>query len=181
MSVRPEELPLEQTDLKALMILVLGLCSGPVLMVVPAVLLSAQRTGPPPSEEQLALVQTLSAVHAFVALGGFTASLVVFKAAFFGKRPELPSSANAQAIADEGLTAVRSATILRFALMEAPAMLGMAVCLIAATSGVLAQQPLVWLNALSALLLIAFALVNFPTESRVRGLIAERHRRATEG
>jgi hypothetical protein len=65
------------------------------------------------------------------------------------------------------LVRIRTAEILRLALLEAPALFGLVVCVLAAFNGVLHAHPVYWLNALPAVVLIAYATLNFPTLDRL--------------
>ena len=69
---------------------------------------------------------------------------------------------------------MRQAEIVRLALWEGPATLGLVVCFLGALSGDLAAQPLYWLNASTAALFLWNAWSLFPTVERLRGLIRGR-------
>ncbi len=68
---------------------------------------------------------------------------------------------------DRCLILIRNAFILRFAMLEGAALFGVAVCLIAATTGTSDTVPEYWLNAFPLLMLILYSAVTFPTEDRI--------------
>jgi hypothetical protein len=60
------------------------------------------------------------------------------------------------------------AALVRLALLEGAALFGLVVCFLVAGSGQLRTDPLLALNALSALYLLLVAGASFPTEDRLR-------------
>lgn len=66
--------------------------------------------------------------------------------------------------------ALRSALVLRLALLEGPALFGLVICLLAGISGALRATPLYWLNALSAVAFIGYGVLSFPTVERLEAL-----------
>ncbi len=70
--------------------------------------------------------------------------------------------------------ALRSAEVARLALGEGPALLGLAVCLIAGIRGVLQAEPAYWANAASPLLFLIFVSSRWPTEERLRETVRSR-------
>jgi hypothetical protein len=68
------------------------------------------------------------------------------------------------------LDSVRAVFIVRLVLCEAAALFGVVVCILGATLGVLRAHPLYWLNAGSALILLAFIAATFPDEDRLVAL-----------
>ncbi|MBI4616185.1 MAG: hypothetical protein HY720_21390 [Planctomycetes bacterium] len=69
---------------------------------------------------------------------------------------------------------IRSAIIVRFAVLEGPALYGWVVCLVAQRNGVLSTDPRFWLNALSTLPFVAGVVLGFPTRERLKGIFETR-------
>lgn len=63
---------------------------------------------------------------------------------------------------------VQTAYIVRLALREGAALLGMIVCLLAAMKGVLKAYPAYWVNAAPAALFLFFLAVNWPSREGLR-------------
>ena len=68
---------------------------------------------------------------------------------------------------------LRAALVVRLALMEAPAYFGLAICLIAGVRGSLQHNPVYWLNLLSTLVFVLFAVQAFPSRRRVEYLLSK--------
>jgi hypothetical protein len=69
---------------------------------------------------------------------------------------------------------LRTAIIVRIALLEGAAMLGNMICLIAAMNGILSFEPLYWCNAASTVALLVIGATTMPTRERVLGWFEER-------
>jgi len=69
---------------------------------------------------------------------------------------------------------IRTGYIMRAALLEGAAFFGLMTLLVAAQSGLLTTQPLLWLNAGSALYEMAFILFNLPTAGKQVTFFEER-------
>ena len=146
-------------ELRALQILQIALMSGVSLFAAVVVALSVvARPGLTGDALPAATLRTLSIVH--VALAAFA----------WGLDPLLQSLMLRQGAPGPTLgplAALRQATLTRLALLEAPAILGLVICLLAQRGGVIAAQPLYWLNALSAVAFVAYGALSFPTQARV--------------
>ena len=68
---------------------------------------------------------------------------------------------------------IRSAEIVRMAMYEGVAMLGLVTCLIAITNGVLYDHPIYWLNLVTSLAMVGFAALNFPNSDRLEQTFRE--------
>ena len=71
------------------------------------------------------------------------------------------------------LGAIRGATLIRLAMLEGAALFGLVICLLGTLEGVLRTEPKYWLNALSAVLFLAFVVATFPTRERVESQLEE--------
>jgi hypothetical protein len=70
------------------------------------------------------------------------------------------------------LEAFRAAFIVRLALLEAPALCGVALCFLA-TQGGPPADPMVWLGLLPAALFVLLSAMSFPNRERVTALLTE--------
>lgn len=113
------------------------------------------------------LILALTIVHFAIALGSFFVAPMLFK-----RQLANASSAATNGNADGCFAAIRTAMIVRVAIVEASAQLGIVVCFIAATNGVLAQNPSYWINLLTTLLLLAFLIITFPTRKKIENVFA---------
>lgn len=169
------ELEVPADQLKAMQVLTGALVAGPILFLVAVAVIGAMQ--PEPAQRQpLENIQLFSTVHAFVAFGCVAMSVVLFKLRFTNQPPPAGLETPAEVV-EEGLSVLRAAQVLRMALLEGPALFGGVVCFLAATGGLLREHPVIWLNALTTLVLVVVTAATFPTETRVRALIAERWRR----
>jgi F0F1-type ATP synthase membrane subunit c/vacuolar-type H+-ATPase subunit K len=104
------------------------------------------------AEADLSTARLLSINTALVTLGAWAARGVVGQRVLSG-----------EALRETGPQAVRSWCIVRAALAEAPALVGLVVCLLGATSGAMRADPLLWLNTLPLVLQLAATAATFPT------------------
>jgi hypothetical protein len=70
------------------------------------------------------------------------------------------------------LEAARTAFIVRLALLEAPALFGIALCFLASPNGP-PRNPMVWLGLLPAGLFVVLSAMSFPNRERLAALVAE--------
>lgn len=69
--------------------------------------------------------------------------------------------------------AVQGAYIVRAAMREGPALMGLVACLMGAGNGALRDQPAYWANALPALLFVGWVLSFLPDEHAVRARLLD--------
>jgi hypothetical protein len=69
--------------------------------------------------------------------------------------------------ATEFLICVRTASIIRLAIMESAAFFGLVVCFIAVSDSIMRENPFYWINAISAVFLIGFILLTIPNPDRI--------------
>lgn len=145
---------LDPQEIRALQLLQGTLTTAPVLFLI---VIIALPTGTPKGHGALEQLRTLSAAHVFTALGCLAAALV------------LPAKTQARILSEGGalLPAVRKGLVLRMALLEGAALFGGTVILEANKAGVLPDQPLLWVNSGSTVVLVAFSLFTFPTQRRL--------------
>ena len=176
----------EGRSLQSLQIVQLAMASG-VLILAGAVLVlhltGASRSAAPALPER-DLVWPLTLAHAAAALGLWALALLIpalflRPARLFRSGPSsVRPSSDIPGRERRCLDAFRGAFILRVALLEAPALFGLVLCLLASMSGRLEEQPAYWLNGLSAVVFLLFVAVSFPTRHRVMEWFRRLERRA---
>ncbi len=69
---------------------------------------------------------------------------------------------------------IRTAFIVRAAILEAAAMLGLVACVVSIFNGWLRQQPLYWVNLLPAAAFVAFTAVTVPSRDRLERIFVDK-------
>ncbi len=119
------------------------------------------------TDEKISLISLLSLVHAILAILCYAAGILLF-------RRKVETAPDRQSGSGHPLSAfaiISTAVIVRLAVLEGAAQLGLVVCLIASMAGVLRYAPIFWLNLLSTVLFLIFASLTFPTRPRVEYLV----------
>lgn len=126
-------------------------------------------------------VPVLSIIHGVAAFCSYAISTFLYATQLAPERIRNPlvsddssGTASGIAAATQFIEMLRTAIIVRLALFEAPAVLGLAVCGIAAASGVIETQSEYWLNASTTLIFLLFSILTFPTRERVQWIIEEK-------
>ncbi|MCP4548794.1 MAG: hypothetical protein GY835_20230 [bacterium] len=170
---------LKDGDVNALRIIYLSLATGVLLFLGVAVFLSWQgrnESVPPPDSPLI----PLSLITVAMLLVCWVSAFWVFDAGFrpgkLGNRLRLSAEINSRGTAEPSVTFLRGALLVRLAMLEAPALLGLVNIIRWITDGALRAQPLYWLNALPALLFIAFVIMTFPTRESLVELYRGRFR-----
>jgi hypothetical protein len=110
----------------------------------------------------------LSMAHAAFAAGGAVI-------AFFLSKRMLRSDALAEACSGKTpeeaalflIGRYRAASVSMMAPLEGGAFFGGVICMLAVTQGVMSENPVYWLNALSAVVLVLVGVLTFPTRERI--------------
>lgn len=148
-------------ELKGMQTISAALPAGVLLFLLVVVMVSLRQPAPAPgATPDLDTARLLSLVHAALALGAYSLTPVLYRMRF----------AQGAEDAEGALATIRGALILRLAMLEAPALFGVIVCLLSAKTGALAAQPLFWLNGITALIFLVFAATGFPTRDRVEAI-----------
>ena len=181
--VQDFEAALTRQQLLPLQVVQMGIAAGAVAFAgVVAFLATSGQFGPKePEPSGLLVVQVLTVAHFAVFCAGYVVGGMLSRAQF---SPERLSRAmgktfrgpTGQAVKDppgKCLAIIRTATILRLALLDAGATLGLATCLVAQAMGVLGEQPAYWANVATTPILVAYAALTFPTAARVRGIFLD--------
>lgn len=134
----------------------------------------------PPAQTGEAMVETLailSLAHSVLAVVAYGMSFALFNNLFTEQRlrrsiPE--GSVSTDLLVNLSLMLLRTGMILRLAFFEASAFIGLSVCVIAVSTGVIDGHPEFWLNCTTTLILAVFSVMTFPTKERVVQLFNEK-------
>ena len=128
------------------------------------------------------LIKVLTLAHIMLAAGVYTVARVIFNmllgpSALQGGMIKEIKDTQGRIITNNGekiLAMMRTALIVRLAMLEAPALFGLVICLIAVTNGTIYQTSLIWLNAVTALILIGFVILTFPSKEKLEEIFNSR-------
>jgi hypothetical protein len=110
----------------------------------------------------------LSLGHAVFACAMTIAAFVLSKSSLQKERLALdPSPKTSEEAASRAVNLHRVSSIFLMAPLEGAAFLGAAICFIGVESGIMDVNPMYWLNALSAGVMIGIGLITFPTRERI--------------
>lgn len=167
---------LSASALRQIQIVHLAIPAGALLFAVVTLALSTTRTAPQEASG-IELVGTLSLVHAFVFLSTFPLALLLPRSLVARGLQQVREAERDEAQAGQrALNVLRAASIVRLALLEGAALLGVIVCLLGGLRGVDDRQPLVWLNLASTGVLLVVAALTFPSRGRLEELFREHAR-----
>ncbi len=163
---------LTRESVRQIRILQIALTAAPIVFFGGAVALSFLQTAARPLDPDM--LPTLSLVNGGLALLSYAGAFLFSSLHFSPARVRsFIFSADAGSRAGRCLILIRNAVILRLAMLEGAAFFGVAVCLIAVTSGNTAGTPEYWLNAAPVLILLLTSAATFPTEERLVGVFEQ--------
>lgn len=176
------------TDLKSKLsnqaVLVFQLITGSVLfgatLFLGFITLMYQSAAPAgvPEAGAVKMMNLLSIIHGAVFVGGLLASRFLFDMMFSASRIESAAGdwrlARYATAAEKYLALMRSAMIIKMALLEMPAFFGLAVCFMGVTNGVLRVESLYWANLVSYAALVLLLLKDFPTRDSLLEMFKQR-------
>lgn len=173
---------------RALQLIYAAIAGGVLLFAcVVAWLAVAESSGEGAAPGQVELIQWMSLGHLVLAAAGFSLVGGVYDrmliVARLEKTPATPVAATQGKAVEQAarvepyLAVLRTAEIVRLAMLEAVALFGLVVLLLAALQGVLQAEPVYWLNLLSTLFLLLFVALNFPTAERLEKVFREKLQR----
>lgn len=146
-----------------------GLGMGIVVLSAVLLILAFGTTPPEPEDAAFELMEILTAVHVLLLAVLVPASGWLFKIRFTSKQLQRAGERNAVSDdpVDQALSIIRTAWIMRMAMLEAGALIGIMVCLIGILNGTILSSPEFALNGLSPLLFLFFVALTFPTSERI--------------
>lgn len=129
------------------------------------------------------LVNLLSIAHIVMALGAYGAAKFLYDTQF---KPEHLASALRRELrdawgkniavspAEKCVALIRTASIIRLALLEGAAFFGLMTCMVGVTSGVMSSHPEYWLNLVTTAIMTYFTYATFPTRERLLQIFEEK-------
>jgi hypothetical protein len=131
---------------------------------------STRASEPPPGSALL--MQILTLAHLAVAAVLYPLAHVLFGRILSGERLRKAAQGGPGGV----LSLMRTAILVRLAMYEWVAFIGLTVCLVGAIQGILEVQPVYWVNGVSAAVMLLFVVRTFPTKERLVVLYEERFR-----
>jgi len=159
--------------LRTMTIMQAALVFGPLLYVIPVFVLFNAGSVIPPGPDEFLLANILSIINGATLLTAGSVGSFLFHQMFSSDWLETVPDENPVTLAFIAVGRLRSAMILRLALFEGAAFLGITVCLLAMINGVLDAEPAYWLNLGSLALFAAFGILTFPKKERLIGWFEE--------
>ena len=142
-----------------------ALVGGPTLFAAGLLVFFFSASRPPaPALQAVQTMDRLSVAHVGFTIVAYLVAPLLFRRVMSGTRLDPGGdSTTPDELAAQALLLLRSAFIVRLAVLEGAALFGIAVCVLGVTGGVLYADSLHWLNLGSTLLLILFGILTFPT------------------
>lgn len=164
--------------LRTMAIMQTALVFGPLLYVIPVFVLLSARGVIPPGPDEFLLANILSIIHGATLLTAGSVGSFLFQRMFSSDGLRTLPDADPETLASFAVGRLRNAMILRLALFEGAAFLGITVCILAKINGVLDAEPAYWLNLGSLAVFAAFGILTFPTRERLTGWFEEMQARS---
>jgi len=162
--------------LRAMAILQTALIAGPLVYVVPMLIVMQNAGIERPVEADFSVLNALSMIHVVALFAALFLGNLLFYRMFSPSRLAGMEELGEEKLAFVAAGHLRSAVIVRLALLEGAAFLGIAVCVVGITRGILDAEPLYYLNLGSLLVLLIYGLMTFPTKKRILSWFEERFR-----
>ena len=140
---------------------------GPVVFAVVMSLIDLSSGSMRPRDQEFEILTLMSMVHLVVALLALIISEAVYRWFVSVDRINATPEESPQILAARCVNNTRTATIVRLAILEVAAMIGLVIVLISMMRGVLQIQPLYWLNGLSTFVMVGISAWNFPSRQRL--------------
>ncbi|MBX7153210.1 ATP synthase F0 subunit C [bacterium] len=134
------------------------------------------------ADQNLDLIKILTLIHALMAATLYYGSTFIYNMQFTeSKLREAVSKTfndeKGQPITDpvfKCMVVIRTAMILRLAMLESSALFGLVICLLAVTNGVMHHYPEYWLNLITAALFLSLVVMLFPNRERIEGIFVNK-------
>jgi hypothetical protein len=170
---------LTRENVMVLQLIYLAIGGGVLAFLIAISVIGAGADGSGPMvEDPLPMLTWLTAAHVAIAIVLYGAAAWLFRSRFSPSRLEALGKgdlvkAGGESTSDPALKALlqmRTAHILRLALYEGVAMVGLVVLLLAVVNRALEGNPWLWVNILSTVILAGLIAVTFPTPDRLETL-----------
>jgi len=167
---------LTPATLRTLAILQTALIAGPLIYLVPMLLVVQNTSGIAPAGPDFTVLNMLSVINVAVLFAFLFLGNVLFERMFSPARLQGLEESEPERLALVMVGHLRSAVILRLSLLEGAAFVGIAVCIVGLTRGVMDVEPLYYLNLGSLVVLLLYGVMTFPTKERILSWFEERFR-----
>ncbi len=180
------EKALTHREIRTIQVVQIALPLGPAILggiVILIAALSSVRTADPGSID---LLNLLSASHGFLAVVCYAVAPFVYRMFFSDAQMRRTPRRDVRdrlghiiswSPAQKCVGLIRSALLIRLMFLEAPAVLGITLFMLATTAGLIKNNPVYWLNLLTPAIMAAYALLRFPTREAIIEVFKSRIRR----
>jgi len=175
------KLPLTPGAVRSGIIVQLALVMGVLFFLFAVIVINQNTGGDKPVDGEV--IQILMTTHALLFVAAIYVGHWLFNRRFTAENLEKAYSRNymdkrgtplASTPPEKLVLLIRTAYVIRAALLEGAAFFGLMTLVVCAQSGLLNTQPLLWLNAGSSLYEMGFILLNLPTAEKQQALFEER-------
>ncbi len=163
---------LPDAQVRAIQIIHLALGAGILMFSAIAVVLHTIMEVAQPEPGSDGMLRNLTIASTVFFLVALPTSKLIYES-FFRKKLDSQSPSGEMGV-DEVMGKIRTAFIVRSAILEAAAFLGLIACLIAIFTGWLQQQPLYWVNLLPAAAFVAFTAATVPSRDRLERIFVDK-------
>lgn len=169
------------------MIIQTALASGAVLFFGAIMLVAFSPDHASPTEESLQVLIPLTAVSVVFLVTALVVGSMLYHSRFSESNLQNALSVNVigpdgrphdATLAERAVNVIRTAMLIRTALLEGASFFGLAGMMIAATNGSLFTIPWVWVNVVPLVVLIAFVVLTFPTPGRLEEIFETQIKRS---
>ncbi len=178
---------LTPTTIRTGMIIQTALASGAVLFFGAIMLVAFSTDHVFPTEESLQVLVPLTAISVVFLATAFVLGSMLYNSRF--SESNLQNAVTMDVIGPDGqphnatlaeraVNVIRTAMLIRTALLEGASFFGLAGMMIAATKGTLFAVPWVWVNVVPLVVLIIFVVLTFPTPERLEEIFETRIKRS---
>ena len=170
-------------NIRVLRIIFLALAAGVFTFGLVILIIYFQQTHSDYNEVMTPTLNLLSVMNLIFALTSIVLGKFMYDRQFQTATIEIQKSsgvsnskvvANNLSTAEKCLATIRTASIIRLAMLEGSALLGLVVTLLAVQSGAGNQAPMYFLNALTTLPLFITIVIIFPTADRLEQIFQEK-------
>lgn len=132
-----------------------------------------------PQDFAVQTIWLMTVVHLVLAIVIYLAAPRIENFIYNQAKNNSAASAATIPLAAQALGVIRTARIVRLALYEGVALLGLVICYLAVTMNVIAAHPVYWVNAATAAIMVGFVVSTFPNAERLTTIFHEKLRQAS--
>lgn len=129
-----------------------------------------------PQDFAVQTIRLMTVVHLVLAIVIYLVAPRIENLIYKQAKNNSAASTTTVSLAGQALGVIRTARIVRLALYEGVALLGLVICYLAMTMNVMAAHPVYWANAATAAIMIGYAVLTFPNPERLTTIFNEKLR-----